>query len=87
MDELLEVATFHLPRYENTVKMCKTSAGQVNPSDITFATKFVAMYLFIKVKGSHPMTYQYLTVDMVGTAKNKGIHRPENVQDCWQVQI
>ena len=25
MEELLEVVTFHLPRYENTVKTCKTS--------------------------------------------------------------
>ena len=72
MEELLQVVTFHLPRYENTVKMCKTSPGQVNPSDLTFATKFVAMYLFIKVKGSRPMTYQYLTVDMVSAAKENG---------------
>ena len=72
MEELLEVVKFHLPRYENTVKICKSSPAQVNPSDLTFATKFVAVYLFIKVKGSRPMTYQYLTVDMVATAKEKG---------------
>ena len=72
MEELLEVVTFHLPRYENTVKTCKTIPGQVNPSDLTFATKFVAVYLFIKVKGSRPMTYQYLTVGMVRTAKENG---------------
>jgi len=58
-----------LPLYENTVKTWKTIPGQVSPSDLTFATKFVAVYLFIKVKGSRPMTYQYLTVDMVRTAK------------------
>ena len=72
MEELLEVVTFHLPHYENTVKTCKTIPGQVNPSDLTFATKFVAVYLFIKVKGSRPMTYQYLTVDMVRAAKENG---------------
>ena len=72
MEELLEVVTFRLLRYENTVKMCRASAGEVNPSDLTFATKFVAMYLFIKVKGSRPMTYQYLTVDMVSAAKENG---------------
>ena len=54
------------------MKMCKTSPVKVNPSDLTFATKFVAMYLFIKVKGSRPMTYQYLTVDMIATAKEDG---------------
>ena len=72
MEEPLEVVTFHLPRYENTVKTCKTIPGQVNPSDLTFAMKFVAVYLFIKVKGSRPMTYQYLTVDMVRAAKENG---------------
>ena len=72
MEELLEVMKFHLPRYENTVKICKSSPAQVYPSDLTFATRFVAMYLFIKVKGSHPMTYQYLTVDMIARAKEKG---------------
>ena len=30
MEELLEVVTFHLPRYENTVKTCKTIPGQVS---------------------------------------------------------
>ena len=71
MEELLEVVKFHLPRYENTLKICKSSPAQVNPSDLTFATKFVAMYLFIKVKGSRPMTYQYLMLDMIATAKEK----------------
>ena len=51
MEELLEVVSFHLPRYEQIVKMCQNDPGQVNPSDLTFATKFLATYLFIKVKG------------------------------------
>ena len=72
MEELLQVVTFHLPRFENTVKTCKNRPGQVNPSDLTFSTRFVSMYLFIKVKGSRPMTYQYLTVDMVSAAKENG---------------
>jgi len=29
--ELLEVVKFHLPRYENTPKICKSSPAQVNP--------------------------------------------------------
>ena len=39
MEELLEVVSFHLPRYEQTVKTCQNDLGQVNPSDLTFATK------------------------------------------------
>ena len=72
MEELLEVVSFHLPRYEQTVKTCQNDPGQVNPSDLTFATKFLATYLFIKVKGSRPMTYQHLTVEMVKAAKANG---------------
>ena len=71
MEELLEVVKFHLPHYGNTMKICKSSPAQVNPSDLTFAMKFVAMYLFIKVKGSCSMTYQYLMVDMIATTKEK----------------
>ena len=72
MEELLQVVTFHLPHFEDTVKTCKNCPGQVNPSDLTFATRFVLMYLFIKLKGPRPMTYQYLTVDMVSAAKENG---------------
>ena len=54
------------------MKTCKTIPGHVNPSDLTSATKFVAVYLFIKVKGSRPMTYQYLTVDMFRAARENG---------------
>ena len=72
MEELLEVVSFHLPRYEQAVKRCQNDPGQVNPSDLTFATKFLATYLFIKVKGSRSMTYQYLTVEMVKKAKENG---------------
>ena len=72
MEELLEVVSFHLPRYEQIVKTCQNDPGQLNPSDLTFATKFLATYLFIKAKGSRPMTYQYLTVEMVKAAKANG---------------
>ena len=84
-----QVVMFHLPRYENTVKTCKASPDQVKPSDLTFATKFGVVYLFIKVKGSHPMTYQFLTVDMARTAKDNEalIYRPEKVQACLQIRI
>ena len=37
--------------------------------DLTFATRFVATFLFIKVKGALPMTFQYLTVPMFEASK------------------
>ena len=59
MEELLEVVSFHLPRYEQTVKTCQNDPGQVNPSDLTFATKVLTTYLFIKVKGSRDLSISH----------------------------
>ena len=70
LDELLHAVTYHLPRYEVVTKLCKEKPKKATPSDLSFATKFVAVYLFIKVKGTRPMTYQYLTVDMIEAAKD-----------------
>lgn len=72
LDELLHVVTYHLPRYETVTQICRETPNKATPSDLSFATKFVAVYLFIKVKGSRPMTYQFLTVDMVASAKTNG---------------
>ena len=72
LEELLEVMGRYLPRYEDVLKSCKDTPGTVSPLDLSFATKFLAVYLFIKVKGSRPMTYQYLTVKMVNRAKTNG---------------
>ena len=72
LEELLEVVGRYLPRYESVLKSCKEKPGAVLPIDLSFATKFLAVYLFIKVKGSRPMTYQYLTVEMVNKVKTKG---------------
>ena len=41
----------------------------VKPGDLTFATRFIAAYLFLKVKGCRPMTYQHLTLRMFESAK------------------
>ena len=62
LEELLEIVGRYLPRYESVLKSCKDNPGSISPLDLSFATKFLTVYLFIKVKGSRPMTYQYLTV-------------------------
>ena len=72
LEELLEVVACYLPRYENVLKKCKDKPATVSPLELSFATKFLAVYLFIKVKGSRPMTYQFLTVEMVRIAKTNG---------------
>ena len=72
MKELQHVIPFHLPRYKRILELCKKNS--VNCSeDLTFATRFIATFLFLRVKGTWPMTYQYLTIGMVNQGKkNKG---------------
>ena len=56
MKELQHVIHFHLPRYKRILELCKKNS--VNCSeDITFATRFIATFLFLRVKGTRPMTY------------------------------
>ena len=54
LEELLEVMGRYLQRYESVLKSCKEKPGAVLLVDLSFATKFLAVYLFIKVKGSRP---------------------------------
>ena len=72
MAELVDVIAVNLRRYENILKSCRSNPETASPLDLSFATRFVAVYLFVKVKGSRPMTYQYLKVEMVEKAKKNG---------------
>ena len=68
--ELQTVVPFHLPRYNDILTLCKTGElTKVTSKSLTFATRFLAVYLFIQVKGSRPMTYQYLTISMFEKSK------------------
>ena len=72
LKELQLVLPYHLPRYKVIVENCKTCTSLVSPSDLTFATRFIATFLFLKIKATRPMTYQYLTVEMFEHAKTTG---------------
>ena len=72
VEEMEEVIPFHLPRFKDVITKCKeTSSCQVNVSDLTFATRFVASFLFLNVKCTRPMTFQRLTLQMMEKAKSE----------------
>ena len=54
------------------LKTCWNKPDTVSPLEVLFVTKILAVYLFIKVTGPRPVTYQYLTVEMVDNARKKG---------------
>ena len=67
--ELQTVIPFHSEHFRNILGKCKTAPATISPADLTFATHFIATVLFIRVKGTRPMTYQYLTAGMFYKAK------------------
>ena len=69
MEELQQVIPLHLGRYDEILTLCKTSPRSVLQTDLRFATRFIAMFLFLNVKGTRPMTYQYLTLEMIDDEK------------------
>ena len=72
--ELQTVIPFHVPRYKIILDECKNKSPVVSATNLTFATRFLAVFMFFKVKGCRPMTYLHLTVSMFESAKrNKGM--------------
>ena len=55
---------FHKVYIEDILSRCKESPSSILSSELTFATRYLPVFLIIEVKGTRPMTYQYLTVDM-----------------------
>ena len=57
LEELLKVVGRYLLRYESVLKSCKDKLGTILNLYLSFVTKCVVVYLFVKVKGSIPITY------------------------------
>ena len=54
LPEVQSIIPFHRERYESVLENCMACRSSVSPADVTFATRFVAAYLFLKVKGFSP---------------------------------
>ena len=72
LSEMEEVIPYHTVRYENVLMKCLDPNQKLNVSELTFATRFIITFLFLRVKCSRPMTYQYLTVKMIEEASQNG---------------
>ena len=72
VEELETVIPYHTPKYRRTIEKCKSSTDRPTKSELAFATRFIATFLFLRVKCSRPMTYQYITTAMVAKAKTNG---------------
>ena len=72
LEEMEKVIPYHTPKYEYVWKKCKARDEQPSVSELSFATRFIVTFLFLRVKCTRPMTFQFLTLDMINSAKTNG---------------
>ena len=72
IEEMEKVIPYHTSTYQGFLKICQEGNTSPTKSQIAFATRFIITFLFLRVKWTRPMSYQYLTVKMFGKAKVNG---------------
>ena len=73
LQDLQKVIHYHCDKYKQIVLTARNQVACVPAHDLSFATSFIIAVLFLMVKASRPMTYQYLTVSMVKAVGGDGI--------------
>ena len=72
VEEMEEVIPYHTPRYKYVLDLCKEGTSSPGVSQLAFASRFLATFFFLRVKCTRPMTYQYITLNMVEEARANG---------------
>ena len=72
VEEMEKVIPYHTPKYKYVLDLCRSEGGCPTISQLAFSTRFIATFLFLRVKCTRPMTYQYLTLQMIQDAKSNG---------------
>ena len=73
LDDLQKVIPFHAEKFTQILLNAGDEAAIIPANDLSFATSFIVAVLFIMVKASRPMTYQYLTIKMIQNLRDGGI--------------
>ena len=70
LEEMEKIIPYHVDEIKYVVEKCKCfPLHEVPLQSLTFATRFVAVFLFLCVKSARPMTFQHLTVSMFENSK------------------
>ena len=73
LQDLEKVIPFHSDKYKQIILNASTPSTCIPSHDLSFATSFIVAVLFLMVKASRPMTYIYLTIEMINSVKEDGI--------------
>lgn len=72
LEEMQDVIPYHTPKFQYVLKKCKEGEDVPSVNELSFTTRFIATFLFLRVKCTRPMTIQFLTVTMVEQSKTNG---------------
>ena len=69
LEDMEKVIPYHIDTFKEIVEKSKTQTPLPTKTELVFCTKFVTTFLFLRVKCSRPMTFQYLTLPMINKAR------------------
>ena len=72
LEEMQKVIPFHMNKFEQLTEKCMNQSPLPTKNELMFCTRFIVTLLFLKVKCNRPMTFQYLTIEMITKAKTNG---------------
>ena len=72
LEEMEKVIPFHATQFKDVHNRCANGAEDVSINDLAFASRFIATYLFLRVKCSRPRSFQFLTLEMLERARTNG---------------
>ena len=80
LEEMEKVIPYHIDECKYVVEKCKCfPLHEVPLQSLTCATRFVAVFLFLRVKSARRMTFQHLTVSVFENSKaNNGFIDKKN---------
>ena len=73
LGELQKVIPYHSKKYKQIILNASSPFSSIAVHGLSFATSFIVAALFLMVKASHPMIYQFLAVQIVESIGGTGI--------------
>ena len=71
LDDLESVIPFHANKFTQILLNCGDRETRVPSHDLSYCTSFIVTVLFILVKATRPMSYKFLTIEMINSLQNK----------------
>ena len=73
LEELQKVVPYHSEKYKPIILNASSPFSSIAAHDSSFATSFIVAALFLMVKTSRPIKYQFSTVQMIESIGENGI--------------